>query len=122
MEEEKEELNREIGARLRSVRTARGMTQAALGGRIGVSFQQVRKYEFGEIRVSTRALVEAARVLETSPLDLLGVAVQDRPPSDETLTNTDDDALLRTYREIASPKLRRIVRALARSLSADDDR
>lgn len=118
MEEETAELNRKIGSRLRYARKARGMTQGALGVTIGVSFQQVQKYEMGVNRVSTSALIQFARILEISPLDLLGVEAETGEPRDWGLLSDDGaEALLRAYKEIASPKLRRLVRELARALS-----
>lgn len=121
-EEDAEELDRKIGARLRYARKARGMTQAALGDVIGVSFQQIHKYELGKTRISTAALIEVARALDISPLDLLSVETQDRFPGDQSMLHADGaDALLRAYKEISSPQLRQIVRELARSLLADDD-
>lgn len=117
VEDETAELNRKIGARLRYARKARGMTQAALGGMVGVSFQQIRKYEMGENRISTAVLIQVARVLEISPLDLLGVEA----PGGETLPEAEGaEMLLRAYKAIGSPKLRRIVLELARSLTRGD--
>jgi transcriptional regulator with XRE-family HTH domain len=54
-----------VGARLRSARVAKGLTQAALAKSIGVAFQQVQKYENGSNRVSASMLVEIADVLGT---------------------------------------------------------
>lgn len=55
-------LDRRIGARVRKLRRARGMAQAELGKRLGVSFMQVQKYEGGVDRVSAARLFEIARV------------------------------------------------------------
>lgn len=122
VEEKTAELNRKIGSRLRYARKARGFTQAALGGQIGVTFQQVQKYELGVNRISTATLIQAARILEISPIALLGVDAQDGASGDWTLLGTDDaEALLRAYKQIGSPKLRRIVRDLARSFTDADD-
>jgi transcriptional regulator with XRE-family HTH domain len=54
-----------IGARIRERRLALGMSQAVLGEKLGVTLQQVQKYEKGENRVSAArlfAICEALRV------------------------------------------------------------
>jgi transcriptional regulator with XRE-family HTH domain len=52
-----------IGAQMRDRRTALGLSQAALGAKLGVSFQQVQKYESGVNRVSAARLFEICKVL-----------------------------------------------------------
>lgn len=50
------EIDRHVGQRLRSLRIARGESQSALGEAIGVTFQQVQKYESGANRISASKL------------------------------------------------------------------
>jgi transcriptional regulator with XRE-family HTH domain len=118
VEQEASKLDREVGARLRSARRASRMSQTALGEVIGVTLQQVQRYEVGENRISVSALILAARALDVSPLDLLGPEVQGEARSDQTLLGDDHaEALLRAYKEITSPMLRQIVCELAQFLS-----
>lgn len=63
--------DRQLGQRLRDRRLLLGVTQTALGEAIGVSFQQVQKYENGVNRLSAQALSLAARKLNTSVAALL---------------------------------------------------
>jgi len=58
-----------VGARLRQLRKAIGMSQQVLGERLGLTFQQVQKYERGTNRVSASKLHEAALVLGVSISD-----------------------------------------------------
>lgn len=53
----------QVGARLRARRMQMKMSQAQLADALGVSFQQVQKYERGANRVSASTLYEAAKVL-----------------------------------------------------------
>ena len=53
----------EIGARLRQARVAAGFTQTELGVQLGISFQQVQKYEKGRNRIGGGRLYKIARVL-----------------------------------------------------------
>ncbi len=51
------ELDIEIGQRLRRARLSKGLTQQGLAEQIGISFQQVQKYENGSNRVSSSRLL-----------------------------------------------------------------
>ena len=56
-----------IGARLRALRVAAGMSQSTLAEVIGVSFQQIQKYEKGKDRVSASTLQVLAAALNVHP-------------------------------------------------------
>ena len=56
-----------IGARIRGVRIAAGMSQAALGEALGVTFQQIQKYERGKDRVAASTLQVLAAALGVHP-------------------------------------------------------
>ena len=62
-----------IGARIRGIRMAAGMSQTALGEALGVTFQQIQKYERGKDRIaaSTRQVLAAA--LGVHPGSFFGV-------------------------------------------------
>jgi transcriptional regulator with XRE-family HTH domain len=53
-----------VGVRLRQRRTLLGMSQTTLGDAVGLTFQQVQKYERGSNRLSASRLVEFAKVLD----------------------------------------------------------
>ena len=53
-----------VGARLRQRRTLLGMTQTKVGESIGVSFQQMQKYERGANRISSSRLYDLSGMLE----------------------------------------------------------
>ena len=55
-----------IGARMRERRLALNMSQAQLSKELGVSFQQIQKYETGVNRVSAARLFEICKVLNVS--------------------------------------------------------
>ncbi len=58
------EIDKEIGERVRVARLEKGLSQKALGAAIGLTFQQVQKYEKGTNRVSASRLRRVAEVLE----------------------------------------------------------
>ncbi len=53
-----------VGARVRLRRTLFGMTQTDLGDELGLTFQQVQKYEKGTNRISSSRLYELSRVFD----------------------------------------------------------
>ena len=56
-----------VGARVRTRRMSIGMSQQKLGEALGITFQQIQKYEKGTNRVSCSMLVGIAAALKTSP-------------------------------------------------------
>lgn len=63
-----------IGRRLRMLRNAAGVSQEALGEALGVTFQQVQKYEKGINRLGVRQLDVVMATLNCSASDLIGSA------------------------------------------------
>jgi transcriptional regulator with XRE-family HTH domain len=62
----------EVGANLRQYRIRAGLSQEALGAKIGVTFQQVQKYEKGTNAIATARLPAICQALNISPNDLYG--------------------------------------------------
>ena len=61
-----------VGARIRIRRRWLGLSQTQLANALGITFQQVQKYEKGANRVSASMLVKAAQALDTSVAALVG--------------------------------------------------
>ncbi len=55
-----------IGAAIRMRRNQLTLSQMALADKIGISYQQVQKYEYGMARISVSRLVQLAEALEMS--------------------------------------------------------
>ena len=55
--------DRHVGQRVRAYRLSRGMSQSALGEKIGVTFQQIQKYENGVNRIGSGRLQKIATIL-----------------------------------------------------------
>src|SRR5258707_8526480 len=53
-----------VGARMRQRRTLLGMSQEKLGTAVGLTFQQIQKYERGSNRIGSSQLFEFAKVLD----------------------------------------------------------
>ncbi|MDR6671229.1 helix-turn-helix transcriptional regulator [Rhizobium sp. 1399] len=54
----------EVGSKIKAQRRMRGMSQGTLAGTLGISFQQVQKYEKGDNRVSASRLAAIATIFE----------------------------------------------------------
>lgn len=61
-----------VGARIRLLRKVRGMSQQALAEAIGVTFQQIQKYERGANRVSASMLSRISDALDTPISEFFG--------------------------------------------------
>lgn len=91
------EIDVKIGANLRGRREAIGMTQAQLGQAIGVTFQQIQKYERGANRISAAALLRIANALECSVADLYG-------DPDPAGTSMSERAILKLWQQLREPE------------------
>jgi transcriptional regulator with XRE-family HTH domain len=68
------DLDKLIGQRVKAARLLRSMSQTALAEALGISFQQVQKYEKGMNRIAASTLVDIRKILDTSFDYLLGAA------------------------------------------------
>ena len=110
-----------VGARMRQRRTLLGMSQEKLGTAVGLTFQQIQKYERGSNRVSASKLVEIARTLKVSPSELLGEYDEATQPAIDWATYTPDVVkLVENFKQIQSPRLRRAALKLVANLSEAD--
>jgi transcriptional regulator with XRE-family HTH domain len=66
----------EVGRLVRALRMSRGLSQTELADRIGVTFQQVQKYETGGNRISMGRLTKAAKLFRVSVPFLLNESKQ----------------------------------------------
>jgi len=109
------------------------MSQEKLGEELGVTFQQVQKYERGANRIGAGRLWHLARVLEV-PVSFFydgvnstaqqptGFAEGDQTPIiNDFLQSSDGVALAQAFSKITDPKVRRRVLELVRSLAETSD-
>ena len=73
-------VDKAIGVRLKEIRTLRGVSQEALGAKLGVSFQQIQKYERGGNRIAVATALLICDALAISLDRLVGSTPEfDRP-------------------------------------------
>ncbi|WP_375610686.1 MULTISPECIES: helix-turn-helix domain-containing protein [unclassified Bartonella] len=106
-----------IGKRIRQRRIAMGLSQKELGNYLGVSFQQIQKYEKGFNRVSVGCLLKIAQKLEV-PISFFyaDIATKENLPTKDTLLHHNQETysekehtLLKNFRELQPKKQKAIL-------------
>ena len=80
-----------VGARIRLRRNLAGISQTEMGCRIGVTFQQVQKYERGTNRIGASRLMQICAVLEVTPAWLFEGAPGPQPQSSAAARKIDNE-------------------------------
>jgi len=111
-----------LGFRIRQRRRELRYSQDRLARRIGITFQQVQKYERGTNRVSFSRLAEIAHALQCSLTDLIGDIAQQGPSSltmnRVAMMNQPGAAeLLEAFSGIRSPSYRQAILNLAKEIA-----
>ena len=124
-----------VGSRIRMRRTLLGLSQEKLGDALGLTFQQVQKYERGANRVGSSRLFEISRILdvpvsfffEDMPGDVAAAATaQQADPTGEStqrdpLAKRETLELLRAYYRIGDPRVRKRIFELMKAIAADGE-
>ncbi len=131
-----------VGARLRARRTLLGLSQTALADAIGLTFQQLQKYETGNNRISASRLYELSKLLDVdisyffdemdqatkseSPARLIqqkSKRFPRKPPkSEDPLHKRETFELVRAYYRITDSKIRGNIRKLIQSAASASSR
>ena len=115
-----------VGSRVRLRRKLLGISQETLGVSVGVSFQQIQKYEKGTNRIGASRLADIAACLDISVSFFFQGADVSYVPSEETIPSLDGAKLSSTregvelaavFAEIDNPSLRVNILSLVRVLA-----
>jgi transcriptional regulator with XRE-family HTH domain len=124
-------VDRHVGSRVRLRRQLLNMSQEKLGDELGVTFQQIQKYERGTNRVGAGRLWLMARVLDV-PVSFFydgvseaaaqpGFSEGDQTPIvDDFIQSADGVALAQAFARIKDGKVRRRILELVRTLAAEE--
>ena len=121
-----------VGSRIRLRRQLMKMSQEKLGDELGVTFQQVQKYERSANRVGASRLYRLSRVLEvpiqfffedlSDPPLVSGMAEGDQTPIVYNFIQSSDGvSLAEAFSRIGDAKVRRRVLELVRTLAAEQN-
>lgn len=124
-----------VGARLRMRRMFVGMSQEKLGGHLGLTFQQVQKYEKGLNRIGASRLYAISRILGTPvqyffddmpatmptshPVSETATGTPSNTPVAEFLATSEGVALNVAFSKIADPETRKRLADLVRTLAEE---
>ncbi len=127
-----------VGSRVRLRRTLLGLSQEKLGEALGLTFQQVQKYERGANRIGASRLFDLSRVLDVpisffyddmssntsakSPRNIVSLADQAVEPFEpDPLAKRETLELVRAYYRIKEPAVRKRIFQLTKVLANADD-
>jgi transcriptional regulator with XRE-family HTH domain len=127
-------IDKHVGSRVRMRRMMLAMSQEKLGDALGLTFQQVQKYEKGTNRIGASRLQQISQILqvpvefffEGAPknLDELVNAVQDAPSASyvsDFLATSEGLSLTKAFTRIKEPKLRRRIVDLVEEIAARNE-
>jgi transcriptional regulator with XRE-family HTH domain len=119
-----------VGQRLRLRRTLLGLSQETLGEAVGITFQQLQKYERGANRISASRLFNLSQVLGVpvtfffDDLPVQDVEMLDEEPSEtqefESMARRETLELVRAYYRIPEEMVRRRTFELVKALAGDN--
>lgn len=119
------EIEKVIGARLKYFRMSRDVTQTKLARMVGLTFQQIQKYENGTNRISVSRLVDLAKVLEFNVDEFFDDIVDTpdgkariAPDMVESLAQPESVELNRHFSEIDSMHMKRKIVDLVKTIHA----
>ena len=103
------EADKRVGACVRAARIKAGLSQSKLAGELGITFQQLQKYEKGKNRIAVSTLLLIAEALDL-PVNSFFETVE-RQASDESdwqdLLTKDNIRLIRAYTQIGDIEVKR---------------
>ena len=118
------DIEKKIGERLKFYRKQKGVSQTSLGEHVGLTFQQIQKYENGSNRLSTSRLIDFASYLDFSIEEffdgLTKTSSKKISPLDEMKAALTEPLMLnvvRQFREIESTKVRKSFINLLKNLN-----
>jgi transcriptional regulator with XRE-family HTH domain len=117
-----------VGGRLRARRLALGMSQEKLGDALGISFQQVQKYEKGINRIGASRLQHISSILQV-PVEYFFEGAPGRQKSkvtgpslayvSEFLATTDGPVLAKAFMKIKHAQIRHHIVKLVNAIAGD---
>jgi transcriptional regulator with XRE-family HTH domain len=125
---ETDQVDRFVGERIRLYRSMVGVSQQKLAEKLGVTFQQLQKYERGENRIGAGRLMVVATTLGIPITFLLDQEAftqrQDgahETPGGVTDTTRDAYSIGRAFSQITDPEIRRSIATLVQSLAQQSE-
>jgi transcriptional regulator with XRE-family HTH domain len=114
--------DQEVGRRLKTLRIIRHVSQEALGDKLGITFQQIQKYEKGKNRISASRLHAIAQTLEVPVTYFFDERAETTPGGGgeyvaEFLADARGLALARAFTRVERPEVRKAITKLVRAVA-----
>jgi len=106
-----------VGNRVRELRTRAGLSQTDLCERLGVSFQQVQKYEKGVNRMGASRLIQICEALKVTIVDIFDGVQSATDAAEKTLADPEAMRIARDIQRIENENMRMAVKQLIRAMS-----
>jgi transcriptional regulator with XRE-family HTH domain len=106
-----------VGNRVRDLRTRAGLSQTDLGQKLGVSFQQVQKYEKGVNRMGASRLIQICEALQVSITDVFDGITSVSDAQARTLADPEAMRIARDIQRIENESMRTAIKQLVRTMS-----
>jgi len=104
--------SKEVGGRIRRFRQDAALSQEALAELVGVSFQQVQKYESGHTTLNILKLQQIADALKIQVTDFF-----DSTPAKQVRLTSEEDQLLQAFRKVKNGEMRNCILKLVGNLN-----
>ena len=105
-----------IGKKLKVLMKSKRMSQNALGGMLGVSFQQVQKYTNGSNRISCGRLYDIAITMQV-PVSFFFIGYDGYTENEKPIFNLDTLEVMSAYQNIPTTHRKELVRDVVMTLS-----
>lgn len=103
------QININLGRKLRTLRHMRALTQAEMGKRLEVSFQQIQKYERGVNRISAASLFCILNEFDVKIEDFMDIDKHAQEP-EFVVPDKEVVFMVKSYKKIKNPRVRKIMR------------
>jgi transcriptional regulator with XRE-family HTH domain len=113
------DVDRRIGDCIRAVRVARGLSQQSVAEALGLSPQQLQKYERGVNRVAVATMLSLARILDVNPVNLIASLGAD-PAGTMDMALHEHTLLFEYFSRISNDNLRQQVLNLLSCMARPD--
>lgn len=104
-----------VGGMIRKIRTDKNVTRETLAEAVGVTFQQIQKYESGRNKVSTDRLDQIAGALKVPVTQFFPLV-----PGKPVVLDEDEVSLLNEYRNIKQNDLKKSVRLIMKHCAGNN--
>lgn len=103
-----------IGETIKKLRKAKGISQMELAERIGITYQQLQKYEKGKSKITIERLIDIAKALDVP----VSVFFSELYEKETKFYSADEIILIELYRKLSDAELKKALLKIVKELSS----